>query len=368
MTRKAGRGWLCRYGGAATLPAGRDHLDCEARHGNLWHLTLVCPDPRMVSGWWRVRILEPEMHRLAIPVGALAIRDRRFRFPRAVHRGNRAPHLADPFGRWLGGFDSSHRGPMFSVRLMMALVIVARRSSICTAKFPSGAELHDQPEARVNFGGGRRPLGSDDFAASLRPANQQRASPYIFEAGLGIVSRQSPVRAARWRRFGKRRWWLKTPMRARWNKHGASRDAVAGRFGRLERGRPGVAQRVAATTGRGRARLVSSARDRWLQPVARRHEMTVAYAALHQTLRYKGEDTRLHVLAFTDRTMFFASQRPKLYDAMAKPIAPKEVPPGSYVNVSYHVARGVNRMEAVQIVRQPEEESPFDPLLDDGHL
>ena len=96
--------------------------------------------------------------------------------------------------------------------------------------------------------------------------------------------------------------------------------------------------------------------------------MTVAFAALHRTIRYKGEDTGLHLVAFEDRTMFFSKQQPKLYDAMAKPIVPREVPPGSYVNVRYRVERGVNRMVAIQIVRQPEEGSPFDPILDDGHV
>jgi hypothetical protein len=96
--------------------------------------------------------------------------------------------------------------------------------------------------------------------------------------------------------------------------------------------------------------------------------MTVAYAALDRTLRYRGEDTKLYVLAFDDRRMFFASQRPKLYDATAKLIPPREIPPGSYVNVRYGVERGINRMQAVQIVHQPKEESPFDPVLDDGHL
>jgi hypothetical protein len=42
--------------------------------------------------------------------------------------------------------------------------------------------------------------------------------------------------------------------------------------------------------------------------------------------------------------------------------------PGSYVNISYTVERGVNWMEAVQVVRQAEEECPFDPVPDDGHL
>ena len=96
--------------------------------------------------------------------------------------------------------------------------------------------------------------------------------------------------------------------------------------------------------------------------------MTIAFAALHDHLRFRGEDTKLYVAAFDDGTMFFASQQPRLYDRLARPIAAREVLPGSYVNVRYHVDRGVNRMEAVQIVRFAEEESPFQPVPDDGHL
>jgi hypothetical protein len=96
--------------------------------------------------------------------------------------------------------------------------------------------------------------------------------------------------------------------------------------------------------------------------------MTVAFAGLRERLRYRGEDTSLYALAFEDRTMFFARQQPKLYDAKAELIAPREVPPGSYVNVRYRVQNGVNRMTAVQIVRLPREASPFDPVPDDGHL
>jgi hypothetical protein len=96
--------------------------------------------------------------------------------------------------------------------------------------------------------------------------------------------------------------------------------------------------------------------------------MTVAFAAIHQSLRYRGEDTGLHVLAFDDETTFFSRRRPPLYDAMAKLIAQQEVPPGSYVNVRYHEERGINRMDAIQLVRLPEEEPPFDPVPDDGHL
>jgi hypothetical protein len=57
-----------------------------------------------------------------------------------------------------------------------------------------------------------------------------------------------------------------------------------------------------------------------------------------------------------------------LYDAMAKLLPRGEVQPGSYVNVRYHNERGVNLMDAVQVVRLAEEEAPFDPVPHDGHL
>jgi hypothetical protein len=96
--------------------------------------------------------------------------------------------------------------------------------------------------------------------------------------------------------------------------------------------------------------------------------MTVAFAALHQRLLYRGEDTKLYVAALDDGQMFFSRRRPPLYDAMAHLMPQREVPPGSYVNVRYHEEGGINRMEAVQVVRFPEEEAPFDPVPDDGHL
>ncbi len=96
--------------------------------------------------------------------------------------------------------------------------------------------------------------------------------------------------------------------------------------------------------------------------------MTVAYAALHSTLRYRGVDTKLYGVAFEDRTMFFSQRQPVLYDAQARPMAPREVLAGSFVNVRYRVEGGVNRMEAVQVVRLAEDEFPFDPVPDDGHL
>jgi hypothetical protein len=95
--------------------------------------------------------------------------------------------------------------------------------------------------------------------------------------------------------------------------------------------------------------------------------MTVAYAAVHRRLHYRGEDTKLYALAFADRTMFFARQPPRLFDAMAKPIALQEVFPGTRVNVKYHVEKGINRMTAVQIARHPVEEPPFDAVSYDDH-
>jgi hypothetical protein len=96
--------------------------------------------------------------------------------------------------------------------------------------------------------------------------------------------------------------------------------------------------------------------------------MTIAFAAVHQRLRFRGEDTKLYGVAFDDGTMFLSASQPKLYDRMAKPIPPREVLPGSYVNVSYRRVLGVNRMEAVQVIRFAEDDCPFDPIVDDGHL
>jgi hypothetical protein len=97
--------------------------------------------------------------------------------------------------------------------------------------------------------------------------------------------------------------------------------------------------------------------------------MTVAYAALHRTLTYRGEDTGLYVAAFDDGTLFFSRHQPPLYDAAAKRIEPREVLPGSYINVRYREKNHRNWMEAVQLVRLAEDDCPFDPVVpDDGHL
>ena len=94
--------------------------------------------------------------------------------------------------------------------------------------------------------------------------------------------------------------------------------------------------------------------------------MTIAYAALHRTLRYRNEDTNLFVAAFDDGRMFFGRRQPSLYDRQARPIPLMEVLPGSYVNIKFAIERGFNLMEAVQVVREPSQESPFDPIPDDG--
>ena len=97
--------------------------------------------------------------------------------------------------------------------------------------------------------------------------------------------------------------------------------------------------------------------------------MTIAFAAVHQTLRYRGEDTGWHVLAFTDGTAFFSRRPPRLFDAAARPVPSREVRPGTYVNVRFSENQRRKLMEAIQLVREPpEEESPFRPVLDDGHL
>jgi hypothetical protein len=96
--------------------------------------------------------------------------------------------------------------------------------------------------------------------------------------------------------------------------------------------------------------------------------MTIAYAALHERLRYRGDDTGLFVAAFDDGRMFFSRRQPPLYDRQARPIPAREVLPGSYVNIKFAIERGFNLTEAVQLIGEPSQESPFDPIPDDSHL
>jgi hypothetical protein len=96
--------------------------------------------------------------------------------------------------------------------------------------------------------------------------------------------------------------------------------------------------------------------------------MTIAFAAVHQTLRYRDEDTGLYVVAFTDGTTFISRRQPRLYDATARQIPTREVIPGAYAYVRYSEHQKRKLMEAIQLVREPDEEPPFDPVPDDGHL
>jgi len=63
--------------------------------------------------------------------------------------------------------------------------------------------------------------------------------------------------------------------------------------------------------------------------------MTIAFAAVHQTLRYRAEDTGLYVVAFTDGTTFVSRRQPRLYDASARQISPREVIRGAHAYVRY---------------------------------
>jgi hypothetical protein len=97
--------------------------------------------------------------------------------------------------------------------------------------------------------------------------------------------------------------------------------------------------------------------------------MTIVYAALHKTLRYRDEDTKLFAAAFDDGRMFFSRRQPPIYDRNARLVPPREVLPGSIVKIRYAIERGLKLMEAVQVVNEPRQDSPFDPVPpDDGHL
>jgi hypothetical protein len=61
--------------------------------------------------------------------------------------------------------------------------------------------------------------------------------------------------------------------------------------------------------------------------------MTVAFAAVHNTLRYRGEDTGLFVVSFDDGTTFISRRQPRLYDASARPRAWREIFSGTKVNL-----------------------------------
>ena len=69
--------------------------------------------------------------------------------------------------------------------------------------------------------------------------------------------------------------------------------------------------------------------------------MTIAYAALHQRLRYRGEDTGFYVVALDDGTVFINGQPPLLFDRKARGITLRqlqEMLPGTRVNIEFELS------------------------------
>lgn len=93
-------------------------------------------------------------------------------------------------------------------------------------------------------------------------------------------------------------------------------------------------------------------------------EGTVAYACVHRTVRYRGEDTKLYVVALVDTSVFVARVRPRLFDRLARPIQVQEIFPGTGVKVAYELQNGRKWMQGIQIVHCYEEGSPFSPVVD----
>jgi hypothetical protein len=97
------------------------------------------------------------------------------------------------------------------------------------------------------------------------------------------------------------------------------------------------------------------------------HEIrgTVALGALHQRVTFRSEPWPFYVLALDSGEVFLARRLPALYDRGAQPVAPREIPAGSVVRVRYCEEGGMRWMNAVQIVRLCEDQSPFDPVVED---
>jgi len=95
-------------------------------------------------------------------------------------------------------------------------------------------------------------------------------------------------------------------------------------------------------------------------------DLILAFAAVHQRLRYRGEDTSLYAAAAEDGTMFFSRHQPKLYDRMAIPMATREIPPGSRIRIQFFEKDGINWMEAIQVVCLAEDGAPFEPVFENA--
>ena len=90
----------------------------------------------------------------------------------------------------------------------------------------------------------------------------------------------------------------------------------------------------------------------------------MAFAALHRTLSYRGEDTGLFVIAGQDGSEFFSRKKPALFDSMAKPVAAREILPGSIINVRFQFRPEYRQIEAVQIVTETAPPCPFEPVFE----
>jgi hypothetical protein len=90
----------------------------------------------------------------------------------------------------------------------------------------------------------------------------------------------------------------------------------------------------------------------------------IAFAAVHQRLRWRGDDTSFYGLGFDDGMMFVSRRQPPIFEAPAQKVGAREILPGSTVNVRYRVDGRVNWLDAIQIVQVAEEESPFMPVMD----
>lgn len=88
----------------------------------------------------------------------------------------------------------------------------------------------------------------------------------------------------------------------------------------------------------------------------------MAYAALHRTVFYGGEDTGLFVVAGDDGSRFFARRQPPFFDAKARPTSAREILPGSVINVQFGPTPRYRQINAVQIVSEAEPVCPFQPV------
>jgi hypothetical protein len=90
----------------------------------------------------------------------------------------------------------------------------------------------------------------------------------------------------------------------------------------------------------------------------------VALCAVHLRLTFRGEQWPYHLLALNDGQIFLSRRPPALFNSVAHPIPPIEIPPGSVVRVRYEEKDGVRWMSAVQIVLLAEDQAPFEPVGD----